>query len=878
MARLNAKWLNFFQRGQSWYHFWQDAKPKSKLYLRNTTLNGKTRGGTPLFDILPVAGTTLDTCVVNTISAGAEIQFTKTAGGTPVAFITPPFAANYTVTGADLAAWFFEMLTTVNSGGRFRIYRWRAGVETEFTGSPADSAVEFDTAASLRAWASSVTALAFLTNDRLLLVPYVKNIGVMAAGTATLNFNSPAIVGTLSASVTDTGSGAVNLTLLGAADYHIFDISAALNVGQRKTGGGSSITVEKYDPSGLYIQDAESLARTASATDASPTAVFSTANVARIINNTVRPAAGVLVTLPADRGVRTAKIYVNAFHNIAGVNNLKAIVTLSDGSAAPVVVPVQVALSNTIYYYTIDVTYNAANNGQTCSVIWQFDQQLTPVTKVVQYLASWVSAPANAANLGNSYLFAYPALVFGSEAVGFNGAQLEAATAAETQAASRVRNAAVTEASSANNTQTASRVRVAQATEAATAGEQQSATKTRIGLQSEAATAADAQAAARVRVATSSEAASAADTQTTTKTRVALSSEPATAVDIQSVMRIRGAAQAEASTAVDTQTASRIKLAALSEAATANNTQSASRVRVATSSEPATAVESTNRTVNKAVSISEASTANDTQSALRSRVATQSEAATALETQAASRVRLATDSEAASANNTQTATRSRVSVQAEAASAAETQFKAGVTLNASQSDAATANNTQLASRARAATQSEAATLAEAISKTASKFKAITESATANNTLTRTVSLNAAQLEAIIAAAVQNKTASKFKVQNEAANAVDFVAASKQLYVIISNALNALDFSSEVASTFVAISEAVVAADLLTKTKATIKNAAITENGFAMDIVFRDSLDYDSRYNIAQQGRDFTAKISVDYNISRGDNKYKISRD
>jgi hypothetical protein len=28
MARLDAKWYNFSQRGQMWYHFWQDTGSK----------------------------------------------------------------------------------------------------------------------------------------------------------------------------------------------------------------------------------------------------------------------------------------------------------------------------------------------------------------------------------------------------------------------------------------------------------------------------------------------------------------------------------------------------------------------------------------------------------------------------------------------------------------------------------------------------------------------------------------------------------------------------------------------------------------------------------------------------------------------------------
>ncbi|MES2636643.1 MAG: hypothetical protein V4605_04900, partial [Pseudomonadota bacterium] len=166
----------------------------TQLFLRNTTANGLSRGGTALFDLLTTQGNSPDTAVVNTTIAGTEIQFTKTAGGTPVAFITPRFGAAYTITGIDIANWFLESMVLVNVGARYRFYRYRAGVETEFIGSPSDDGVEFTTIAELYTWAAGITALDFLEDDRLLIVPYVVNVGVMAAGTATLNFNcvSPA--------------------------------------------------------------------------------------------------------------------------------------------------------------------------------------------------------------------------------------------------------------------------------------------------------------------------------------------------------------------------------------------------------------------------------------------------------------------------------------------------------------------------------------------------------------------------------------------------------------------------------------------------------------------------------------------------------------
>lgn len=161
-----------------------------KLYLRNTTANGVSIGGIPCYDLLTTAGTAPDTAVVNTTAAGTEIQFTKTAGGSVAAFITGRVpAGGWTITSSDVALWLKESAATVNAGLRFRLFKYSGGTETELGGSPFDKGTEFNTANTLEALLGNVTDTALAEDDRLLLRIYAVNVGTMAVGTATLNFN-----------------------------------------------------------------------------------------------------------------------------------------------------------------------------------------------------------------------------------------------------------------------------------------------------------------------------------------------------------------------------------------------------------------------------------------------------------------------------------------------------------------------------------------------------------------------------------------------------------------------------------------------------------------------------------------------------------------
>lgn len=160
----------------------------TKLYLRNTQANNI---GATYYDLLTTAGASADTGVVNAEAAGTEIQWTKTAGGSLMNFISPRLAAGVTLTSADLSIWAKEDALTVNAGARARVFkRASGGTETELGGGPFDDGVEFTTTDTEYTWTANFTDTAFVEDDRILLKLYITNVGIMVAGTATLTFNA----------------------------------------------------------------------------------------------------------------------------------------------------------------------------------------------------------------------------------------------------------------------------------------------------------------------------------------------------------------------------------------------------------------------------------------------------------------------------------------------------------------------------------------------------------------------------------------------------------------------------------------------------------------------------------------------------------------
>jgi hypothetical protein len=176
----------------------------TKLYFRNTQANGITSGGVACYDLLTTQGSTVDTAVVTATASGTDIQWTKTAGGSILVFATGRVpSGGWTITQADIAAWFKESVATVNAGARVRFYKWSGGTETLIVGSPFDDGVEFTTTDAEYTWLADVTDTALAEDDRLIVKLYLTNVGTMGAGDATFSFN------------TDTGSGGA-VTYLGA--------------------------------------------------------------------------------------------------------------------------------------------------------------------------------------------------------------------------------------------------------------------------------------------------------------------------------------------------------------------------------------------------------------------------------------------------------------------------------------------------------------------------------------------------------------------------------------------------------------------------------------------------------------------------------------
>jgi hypothetical protein len=166
----------------------------TKLFLRNTSTNGISDTGDGIvYDMVTTAGASADTAVVNTAASGTQIQFTKTAGGSTIAWISGRApAGGFTLTTTDIDAWLQESNAQANCGGRYRVFkRTAAGVTSEVAGGPFNDGVEFGTGAASMTWAGNVTDTAFSEDDRILVRLYITNVGTMGGGrTCTLTFNA----------------------------------------------------------------------------------------------------------------------------------------------------------------------------------------------------------------------------------------------------------------------------------------------------------------------------------------------------------------------------------------------------------------------------------------------------------------------------------------------------------------------------------------------------------------------------------------------------------------------------------------------------------------------------------------------------------------
>lgn len=162
----------------------------TKLFLRETT----TTGVADYRDMVTTAGAGATTAVVNSTDSGTEIQWTKTAGGVAMTWISGRApVGGFTLAGTmTMSIWAHESATTVNAGGRVRVYiRSVYGDMIEVGGGPWDDGVEFtkDTPTEMT-WTGDPTDAPVAENERIVVKFYITNIGVMKAGTCTLTYDA----------------------------------------------------------------------------------------------------------------------------------------------------------------------------------------------------------------------------------------------------------------------------------------------------------------------------------------------------------------------------------------------------------------------------------------------------------------------------------------------------------------------------------------------------------------------------------------------------------------------------------------------------------------------------------------------------------------
>jgi len=162
----------------------------TKLFLRSTQANGI---GATYFDMVTTAGAGSTTAATTTTASGTEIQWTQSAGGAELLFVSGRVpAGGFTLTTTDISLWCHESGTAVNTGGAYRIFkRTGAGVETELGGGLYSDGVEFTKSTPTEmTWTGNPTDTAFAENDRILLKIKAVNVGVMGNGTVTLTYNA----------------------------------------------------------------------------------------------------------------------------------------------------------------------------------------------------------------------------------------------------------------------------------------------------------------------------------------------------------------------------------------------------------------------------------------------------------------------------------------------------------------------------------------------------------------------------------------------------------------------------------------------------------------------------------------------------------------
>jgi hypothetical protein len=163
----------------------------TKLYL----LGSKSNAISVYRDMAVVAGSAALTGVTNTTAGGTLIQWTATAGGEAITFVSAKSpVGGWTLDGdVTFSVWAKESNLDAECGIKARLWiRTAAGVETEIDAGWSYGAPDEITDADVEyVWTGNPTSTAFAVDDRLVLRLYVINVGAMIAGrTCTLTFGA----------------------------------------------------------------------------------------------------------------------------------------------------------------------------------------------------------------------------------------------------------------------------------------------------------------------------------------------------------------------------------------------------------------------------------------------------------------------------------------------------------------------------------------------------------------------------------------------------------------------------------------------------------------------------------------------------------------
>lgn len=126
-------------------------------------------------------------------SGAKKIQLTRTAGGTALKWITKPLTAAVTLSAVAAFAntWAKESATTTNAKIQWNIRLYHGAESSTIYGTITDAAELTASIANYRIASAALTSKAFALGDRLVITGYVINVGLMAAGTITLDFDGP---------------------------------------------------------------------------------------------------------------------------------------------------------------------------------------------------------------------------------------------------------------------------------------------------------------------------------------------------------------------------------------------------------------------------------------------------------------------------------------------------------------------------------------------------------------------------------------------------------------------------------------------------------------------------------------------------------------